>query len=55
MPTYRVQLFGEVVVDVDSEEFAVTMVRQMLGDDLDLAELNLEVVASEIPEPEEGS
>jgi len=54
MPTYRVQLFGEAIVDTATEEFAVTEVRDMLGDDLSLAELNLEVVATEVSEEKEN-
>jgi len=49
MTRYIVEVTGEVMVEADSLEFAVTLVRQMLGDDLDLAEkgMSLEVVAHE--------
>jgi hypothetical protein len=55
MTRYIVEVTGEMQVEADSREFAVTIAREMLGDDLDLAEqgMSLEVVASEIPEPEE--
>ena len=56
MTRYIVQVTGEMQVEADSREFAVTIAREMLGDDLDLAEqgMSLEVVATEIPDPEEG-
>ena len=55
MTRYRVQVTGEMQVETDSsEEFIVTQVRDMLGDDLSLAAqgLTLEVVATEVKEEE---
>ena len=56
MTRYRVQVTGEMQVETDSsEEFIVTQVRDMLGDDLSLAAqgLALEVVATEVKEEED--
>ena len=53
MTRYRVQVTGEMQVETDSsEEFIVTQVRDMLGDDLSLAAqgLALEVVATQVPD-----
>ena len=54
MTRYRVEVTGEMQVEADSREFAVTIVREMLGDDLDLTAqgLTLEVVATEVKEEE---
>jgi hypothetical protein len=56
MTIYRVQVTGHI--EADGEELAVTLVREILGDDflLDLAAqgLNLEVVATEVSEEKEN-
>jgi hypothetical protein len=50
MTRYRVQVTGHI--EADGEELAVTLVREILGDDLDLTAqgLALEVVATEVPD-----
>ena len=53
MTRYRVQVTGHI--EADGEELAVTLVREILGDDLDLTAqgLALEVVATEVKEEED--